>query len=57
MHEREITKSHRPYYTDAPIHYITSHIGSFHPHSLALQDYPKIFSAINLAGNNKPAIT
>ena len=56
-HEREITKSYRSYYTDAPIHYITSHIGSLHSHSLAVQDYPKIFSAINLAGNSKPAIT
>ena len=56
-HEREITKSHRSYYTDAPIHYITSYIGSLHSHSLAVQDYPKIFSAINLAGNSKPAIT
>ena len=55
-HEREITKSHRSYYTDAPIHHITSHIGSLHPHSLAVQDYPKIFSAINLAGNRKPAM-
>ena len=42
---------------DAPTHYITSHIGSLHSHSLALQDYPKIFSAMNLAGNSKPAIT
>ena len=56
-HEREITKSYRSYYTDTPIHYITSHIGSLHPYSLAVQDYPKIFSAINLAGNSKPAIT
>ena len=56
-HEREITKSHRSYYTDAPTHYITSYIGSLHSHSLAVQDYPKIFSAINLAGNSKPAIT
>mgnify|MGYP007007057964 CR=1 FL=1 len=56
-HEREITKSHRSYNTDAPIHYITSYIGSLHSHSLAVQDYPKIFSAINLAGNSKPAIT
>ena len=56
-HEREITKSHRSYYTDAPIHYITSYIGSLHSHSLAVQDYPKIFSEINLAGNSKPAIT
>lgn len=31
-HEREITKSHRSYYTDAPIHHITSHIGSLHFH-------------------------
>lgn len=56
-HEREITKSHRSYYTNTPIHHTTSHIVSLHTNPLALQDYPKIFSAMNLAGNSKPAIT
>lgn len=37
-------------------HTAHTHIGSLCANPLAQQDHPKILSAINLAGNSKPAI-
>ena len=55
-HERKNHASYREDSPYAPTHIAHSHIGSLHTHLLALQDYPKILSAINLAGKSKPAI-
>ena len=55
-HERKHLASFGKYHSYAPTHNPHTPIGSLHPYSLALQDYPKTLSAINLAGKSKPAI-
>ena len=54
--ERKNIASLGKYNPYALAHHPHAHIGSLHANTLALQDYPKILSAINRAGKSSPAI-
>ena len=55
-HERAYYASIGTNHPRTVTHHTNPNFGSFHAISLAIQNYPKTFSAINLAGKSSPAM-